>query len=295
MTFWKVIDAERGGNGGNGGQGGEGGDAGHGGQGGTIFFRTLDPGSRLPKFGSDACAGGRRGVRGNNGFGGDGGPAGAGGSGTDVPVADMGGGRQHTYPGARDGEKGTSLLGVQRTSASGEYKGWWVGHVPPDTPLPVANAGMADVGHGKRTAAGAAGGDPEYARIVREARADLASYLEMELQRARFRYLSLRVPTTFAASDDDATRAVTETSERLQWVLDRARAVLDGPAGTAPAPHLESLHARASAFWEQLMTGLDYFGHRPDWVPTLTLDYYESRLRLLVGAGLVHAGSAVRL
>jgi hypothetical protein len=157
---------------------------------------------------------------------------------------------------------------------------------PPTTPPLTATAGTVDIKPSVRAPDGSTGFDPASAGVVRDHWFDLQAYLEMELQRARFAYLSMRVPVDAVTSDEDSAKAMVDASERLRWTLDLAKAALTPPSGGVAqsatdqeaVTYLKNLYARASALKERMDNGLDYFNHFPDWNPTLTLGYYEREL-----------------
>lgn len=258
--------------GGDGGTGGKGGDAAIGGKGGTLVFHALDSNALLPKTASDGVNGGTAGAPGHGAFGGAKGAGGAGGAWQQDNEAT--GGETSGYM-----DQGADGTGYDTAKADDGV----VTGVPAGTTY-VRRNGSMDINHISQRLQPYGFVDEAFAALD-WGHIDLLSYLEMELEQAGYDYLALPVPVDVATSDVSSAATVGIAVSRLEWILDLAAAapaaVTDGGVGgSAASDRLADIIQRADSLLDRIQEGLDYFGHDPSWVPTLSLAYYEAQLGL---------------
>jgi hypothetical protein len=273
--------------GGDGGLGGQGGNAGYGGSGGQIVFRALTATAAMPWHAPDGLGAGADGRPGQGGRQGLGGPGGIGGKEATIGYS-SGGTTSSITPGQvqrkPSGAQGKPAADADRTTAA-------PGSVNKRTPGPSV-AGTFSATPLKRSDAGPGFTDSAFSdlRLFGDPPADgvhvdLLAYLEMQLDQAEYDYVSMKVPVDQWTDDAVSAAAVADASARAQWVQDLSGALSSSGLAAAAGPdldsntaRLEAISRRADALVNNMTLGLDLFGHHPNWVPTLSLDYYEEQL-----------------
>lgn len=302
--WWGYSAPTRGTNGGEGGLGGPGGNAGVGGTPGWIVFHAFQKNSPLATMATGGLDAGTNGTPGTGGHGGAGGAKGPGGEGRTSGAA-AGGYGGHTIPNAADGNYGTNHTNDK--ADDGKLVDLQGNAVTAPDPSKAPPPATASIKAGLTAVQPYGYADPEFATLFLW-EIDLESYLEMQLDKAGYDYLTLKVPTQQPPSTDHGTTAVDgggsiatdgdsgavgDAVDRLQWILDLAGMVTTarGLSGAHLKPndplfavrrartaHLADIATRASSLLQKNVNGLDYFGHGPGWVPTLSLDYYQTAL-----------------
>ena len=230
--------ATKGGPGGPGGRGGDGGAAGAGGVPGAIKVRVRNSG--LLAFGTSLKAG-APGTPGNGAAGGPGGVGGLGG----IPWVKVRG----VLAENQVLKQGDRIVSGATSNEAGSK-----GLTP--AALSLGTDGTADAAE-----------QCDDASLVGSLRMPLTAYTAMMLD---------RIQTDFLALSGAASGAgIGQLTDRVAWICALLEAYLPATAGEITVSQAQL--ATAHEVRDRLTTGVDYYGHHPDWVPLGSIGFYQEQ------------------